>query len=122
MFAVAQPSALMRDLSSRLGAKATALVSRDGIVLGADLPAGLCVETFGVMCATLFGAGATALDQLGRAPPQRVVVEGCESRTIITPSGGRGLLVIVVDRAADLERTLEVTEKVAALFAASGLT
>jgi uncharacterized protein len=95
-------AALVHDLKVRLNAIATAFVSRDGSVLYADLPSGMFVETFAIMCATIVGAAATAAVELGRAAPDRVVIEGEDSVTVLIGSGRRALLVAVVERSAHL--------------------
>jgi uncharacterized protein len=93
----ASASDLVRDLKQRVGATATALVARDGAVLHADLPGGTYAETFAIMCATIFGAASTANTELARGVPDRVVIEGADSRTLIVRTGPGPLLVAVVD-------------------------
>ncbi|HEV2230980.1 MAG TPA: hypothetical protein VGS18_02195, partial [Thermoplasmata archaeon] len=51
---------VIKDLKGRLSGIAAALISRDGLVLYADVPAGVYTETFAIMCATILGAAATA--------------------------------------------------------------
>ncbi len=119
MMATGNVGAVIKDLKSRIGALATALVSRDGLVLFADVPTGVYTETFAIMCATILGAAATANTELNRAPPERIVVEGNDSRTIIVGSGKKALLVAVVDQAADVSTVLEHVTKVAELLKAS---
>jgi uncharacterized protein len=111
--------AVIKDLKGRIDGLATALVSRDGLVLYADVPAGVYTETFAIMCATILGAAATANTELNRAPPDRIVVEGNDSRTIIVGSGKKALLVAVVDQSADVPKVLGEVAKVAELLKAS---
>jgi uncharacterized protein len=110
---------VIKDLKGRIEGIATALVSRDGLVLYADVPAGVYTETFAIMCATILGAAATANTELNRAPPDRIVVEGNDSRTIIVGSGKKALLVAVVDQSADVPKVLAEVVKVAELLKAS---
>jgi predicted regulator of Ras-like GTPase activity (Roadblock/LC7/MglB family) len=119
MMATADPGAVVKDLTQRLGALGTALISRDGLVGWAQLPPGMYAETFGVLCATVFGAAAAALRELGRTPPERIVLEGPDVRILLVPSGGRALLVVVLDRAASLEAAIEAAGPFAALLASS---
>ncbi|HKN07159.1 MAG TPA: roadblock/LC7 domain-containing protein [Thermoplasmata archaeon] len=104
------------ELNARIGGIATALVARNGVVLFAELPAGVSAETFAIMCATIFGAAATADSELNRRPPERILLEGSDSTTVIVGRGDRALLVAVVDRSADLTRVLEEVGKVADLL------
>ncbi len=107
----------LTDLKTRIGGIATALVSRDGRVLCADVPAGVHPETFAIMCATILGAAATANTELSRAPPERIVVEGNDSKTIIVGSGTKALLVAVVDRTSDVTKLLGDVVQVAGSLA-----
>ncbi len=107
---------VIKDLKSRVSGIATALVSRDGLVLYADVPAGVYTETFAIMCATILGAAATANTELNRAAPERIVVEGNDSKTIIVGSGKKALLVAVVDQSADVTKVVEEVAKVADLL------
>jgi len=116
MMATGNVGSVIKDLKSRIGGIATALVSRDGLVLYADVPAGVYTETFAIMCATILGAAATANTELNRAPPDRIVVEGNDSRTIIVGCGKKALIVAVVDHASDLDKVLGEVGKVAELL------
>ena len=119
MYAVADARVVLRELRTNVSGIATALVSRDGLVLYADVPAGVYTETFAIMCATILGAAATANTELNRAPPERIVVEGNDSKTIIVGSGKKALLVAVVDQTADVAKVLEEVAKVADLLKAN---
>jgi predicted regulator of Ras-like GTPase activity (Roadblock/LC7/MglB family) len=60
---------VIKDLKARIGGTATAPVSRDGLILFADVPAGVYTETFALKCATILGAAATANTELNQTPP-----------------------------------------------------
>lgn len=119
MMAAGNVGAVIKDLKTRINGIATALVSRDGLVLYADVPAGVYTETFAIMCATILGAAATANTELNRAPPEKIVIEGNDSKTIIVGSGKKALLVAVVDQSADANRVLAEVGKVAELLKSS---
>jgi len=93
----------LRDLRTSLGATAVAVVSRDGLVVAADLPEGAYADTFAIMCATMLGAASTAHSELRAGMPERVIVESDETRTIILGAGRKALLVAVVHRGMDLQ-------------------
>jgi hypothetical protein len=103
----------VKDLKSRISAVATALVSRDGMVIAAEVPDGVYTETFAIMCATILGAAATANTELSRAPPASIIVEGADSKTIIVGSGKKALLVAVLDHDTDTQNALKEIEQVA---------
>ncbi|HYK93368.1 MAG TPA: roadblock/LC7 domain-containing protein [Thermoplasmata archaeon] len=119
MMATGNVGAVIKDLKARISGIAVSLVSRDGLVLYADVPAGVYTETFAIMCATILGAAATANTELNRAPPEKIVIEGNDSKTIIVGSGKKALLVAVVDQTADANRVLQEVGKVAELLKAN---
>ncbi len=119
MMATGNVGAVIKDLKTKIAGIATALVSRDGLVLYADVPAGVYTETFAIMCATILGAAATANTELNRSPPDRIMIEGNDSKTIIVGSGKKALLVAVVDQTVDVTKALDEVVKVAELLKAS---
>ena len=109
-------TALVQDLRRRTGAIAAAVVSRDGTVRCADLPAGVHAETFAILCATVVGAAATAALELGRAPPDRVVVEGSDTTTLIVATGSNALLVLTVESSTETSRVAIDVERFSAFL------
>jgi len=116
MMATVNVDAAVRDLHARIGGRATALVSCEGTMLSGAMPGEVYPETFAVMCATVFGAAATAHAELGRAPPRLVVVEGLDTITILVACGRGALLVAVVDPAANVPAVRGEMEKFAGLL------
>ncbi len=113
MMAVRNVASEISKLNVRIGGIATALIARSGEVLYADVPAGVSAETFAIMCATIFGAAATADSELNRHLPERILIEGNDSMTVIVGRGDQALLVAVVERSVELARVLEEVGKVA---------
>jgi predicted regulator of Ras-like GTPase activity (Roadblock/LC7/MglB family) len=118
MMATANVRTVLEDIKSRVNGIAVALVSHDGRLLSAHMPAGAYTETFAVMCATIFGAAAAGNAELRRAPPERVVVEGGDSKTIVARADGNALLVVVVDGSRDLPQVLDWIAKFAGVLEA----
>jgi uncharacterized protein len=117
MMATANVGVAIRDLNHRIEGIATALVSRDGHVLSADMPEGAAAETLAILCVTVWGAAATGNRELGRGTPDHVVVEGEDSRMVLMGVGSQALLVAVIDRSHDLASVLELVAKFADLLA-----
>jgi predicted regulator of Ras-like GTPase activity (Roadblock/LC7/MglB family) len=113
MMGFANSAAALSDLRQRVGGLAIALLSRDGTIWASEMPVGAYPETFGVMLATVFGAAATANTEVGLAPPNRVLIAGSDSTTIILPVGATELLVAVVAAPVDLGKTLADAAKFA---------
>lgn len=116
MIATVNVRTALQDLKTRVGGIAAALVSRDGSVQYADLPAGAYAETFGIMCAMTLGAGAAANAELNRAPPERMVIEGPDSTAFLLSCGEKTLLVVVVPPSSDVHGVLSEVGKFVGLF------
>jgi len=99
---------------------AVALLSQDGLVLSADLPAGAYPETFGMMCSTVAGAAGAACRELARAPPSRTVIQGEDSIMILARCGTVGLLAVVLDPNVEVRAALEVVARYVELFSSTG--
>ena len=119
---MADAGAALRDLTGRCGALGTALASRAGLLLYADLPVATLADTFAIMCATILGAAATTAVELGRAPPSRVTVEGADGVTIIVPVGPGALLATISGRHSDLARVSGEVEAFATFLATRTVT
>jgi predicted regulator of Ras-like GTPase activity (Roadblock/LC7/MglB family) len=101
MYVHADAGTLVGRLREEIGGVATALLSRDGTVLYADVPGNGWVETFGLLCATAFGAATTANAELGRGPPERIVVSGPDATAVYVAVGRNAVLVAVLPAGAD---------------------
>jgi predicted regulator of Ras-like GTPase activity (Roadblock/LC7/MglB family) len=101
----------LRELKAA-GTVAAAIVSRDGTVLGADLPPEVGKETFSIMCATIHGAGMTVSTELRRTNPRRIVLDSAEGRVIIAEAGRRVLVVLVLPQGADVDQVVEAARPI----------
>lgn len=102
MMAEVSVRSLLADLKGRVEARAVALVARNGRILWAELPDGIYAETFGVMCATIFGAASAVLSEMGQALPTRVVAEGSDAVTYVLECGPNAVLAATVDGRSDV--------------------
>ncbi|MDH2906079.1 MAG: roadblock/LC7 domain-containing protein [Methanomassiliicoccales archaeon] len=91
----------MLDELKKDGARSSAVISRDGLVIAADLDAGGYVETFAIMCATLMGAAVTANLELKRGVPEKVTVESTDGKMLILNAGRKAVVVSVIGNGAD---------------------
>ena len=91
----------LRALRESCGAIASAIISRDGLVIAADLPEGVSMDTFAIMCATLIGAASTANSELRVGTPQSVVVECEDAKMVVVGAGRKALVVTVISRKND---------------------
>src|SRR5512137_3032926 len=91
----------LRALRQSCGANASAVISRDGLVIAADLPEGVSMETFSIMCATLLGAASTANSELKVGTPQHVIVESEDAKMVVVGAGRKALIVAVIGKKGD---------------------
>ncbi len=96
----AAPSALERALSemaARLSFQGIAVISRDGLVLAAELPGQLDRARLGAIAAGLLSLSARSVGQLQRGELQQTVIQGTEGKIIITHAGETAALVALAD-------------------------
>ncbi|OGD47998.1 MAG: hypothetical protein A3K76_02710 [Euryarchaeota archaeon RBG_13_57_23] len=106
----------LRALRQSCGAIASAVVSRDGLVIAADLPDGVSMETFGIMCATLLGAASTAHSELRVGTPQRVIVESEDTKMVLIGAGRKALIVAVISRRGDVSQAIKKLDEMAEMI------
>ena len=107
---------VLRDLRVSCGAIASAVISRDGLMIASDLPEGVSMETFAIMCATLLGAASTANSELHVGTPQSVIVESDGGRMILMGAGRKTLVVAVIGKRGDAKLALQKMESLAEMI------
>lgn len=99
-------SELMKEVLGGLrklpGIEGSAIMSRDGISVVHDLPPAYDRDTFSAMAAAMLGAAETAMIEIGRGTPDRVVVENKDSRFVATGFSGELMLVVLTKSGTDL--------------------
>lgn len=85
---------VLSDLKKTGKIDATAVVSRDGILVGAEIPPEVHGETFAIMSATMLGAAITANSELNKNMPSKVIVESDDGITIVAGAGINSILVV----------------------------
>lgn len=107
---------ILSDLNSLGNIEASAVVSRDGLLIAANIPGGVLAETFAAMAATMLGAAETATTELNKGLPNRVIVESKNGRLVCMGTGSRGLLVVLTKSDTGLGLILVELEKAASLI------
>ncbi|MFQ5919595.1 MAG: roadblock/LC7 domain-containing protein [Thermoplasmata archaeon] len=106
-------------LKEETEAMASAIISRDGLVIAADLPEGVSEETFSIMCAAIMGAAMTATTEMGRSAPTRIFMESKDLLIVIYEADRRSMLVVVLPPGADVSRVDERVDLVVEQVTAS---
>ncbi len=103
----------LRSLRGSCGSMASAVISRDGLVIAADMPEGVSMETLAIMCATLLGAASTANTELRVGTPQHVIVESDEAKMLVVGAGRKALIVAVIGKKADSNLAIRKLDEMA---------
>ncbi|MGQ9582930.1 MAG: roadblock/LC7 domain-containing protein [Thermoplasmatota archaeon] len=104
---------ILRELKRTGGIEASAVVSRDGILLASDIPDDVHGETFAIMSATMLGAAITANSELRKKSPDRILVESSDGRTIVAGAGDKSLIVASTKEDADFQSVLKAISSAA---------
>jgi predicted regulator of Ras-like GTPase activity (Roadblock/LC7/MglB family) len=97
-----QVNSILSDMMRAGGIRAAAVVSREGILIASELPAGVHAETFAAMAAIMFSAAETAAMQMNDAIPDRLIVETDEGKLVVAGAGDRMMLVTLIEAKAGL--------------------
>ncbi|MDI6902688.1 MAG: roadblock/LC7 domain-containing protein [Methanocellales archaeon] len=104
---------IVSDLKRTGDIEASAVVSRDGLIMTSDIPPGIHAETFAAMSATMLGAAETATAELKKGIPDRIIVESAKGKVIATGAGPKALLIVMTPPEAGLGLILVEMEKAA---------
>lgn len=86
---------VLKDMENVGDIEASVVVSRDGLLMAADIPTEVNAETFAAMTATMLGAAETAVSELGKQLPDRVIAESDEAKIIVCGAGPKSLFVVM---------------------------
>lgn len=88
---------VLKELERAGGITASAVVSRDGLLMSSSITGDVRAETFAAMSATMYGAAETAVSELKKGVPERVVIESKDSKLIASGAGPKALLVVMTE-------------------------
>ena len=93
---------ILNDLKHIGGIEASAVASRDGLLIFSTVSRKFHADTFAAMAATMLGAAETATTELGKGIPERVIVESKHGKIIATGAGPKALLLVTTEPNASL--------------------
>ncbi len=93
---------ILNDINNIGGVEASAVASRDGLLICSTIPKKQHAETFVAMSATMIGAAETATMELGKGIPDRIIVESKHGRILGTGAGSKALLLVMTKPDAGL--------------------
>ena len=110
---------ILTELNRSAGIYASAIVSRDGLLVMSVMPQDVDAEAFAAMTATMVGAAETAFSELKRGVAERVIVEGTHGKIVALGAGKNAILVSMAEPKATLglilhqmNKTVEKVKKV----------
>jgi len=86
----------LKDLRKEFKTIASAIISRDGILIASDIPDGVIIETFTIMCATLMGAASTAHSELRIGQPRAMRIFSERHEMMLVGAGKRAIIICAV--------------------------
>lgn len=104
---------VLKDINNIGGIEASAIASRDGLLICSTIPMKKHAETFVAMSATMMGAAETATIELEKGIPDRIIVEYKNGRIIGTGAGHKALLLVMTKTDAGLGLALVEIAKAA---------
>jgi len=115
-----QMNAMLFELNSIDDIEASAVVSRDGLLISAQMSNGLDADTFAAMTATMMGAAETAIVELDKGIISQVTVESDQVTVICVGAGERALLVLTMSASTSIDsvrdNVMDTKDKIIALL------
>lgn len=99
----------LSDLHMRAAIEASAIVSRNGVLIAANSPKD--AKIFAAMAATMLGAAEITAEGLDKEVPDRMIVESRHGRLIVMGAGRKMLLATLTKPNTNLGMVLVELEK-----------
>ena len=94
----------LSDLHNNAAIEASAIVSRNGVLIAANAPAD--AKTFAAMAATMLGAAEITSERLDQGVPDCMIVESRRGRLIVMGAGKKMLLAAMTEPDTNLGMVL----------------
>jgi uncharacterized protein len=106
-------SPVLKTLRSSGDIEGAAVITRDGLLISGELNKGIDGDNLAAMAAAMIGAAETAVQELGKGTPDRVIVESKKAKMITIGAGEQAILVCIVGADAKLGLILMEMKKAA---------
>lgn len=93
--------------------EASAVVSRDGLVMASLLSESADADRFGAMCASLLALASKAASEVDRGKLRQVILDGSKGPMLLTHAGEVAVLAVAARSQANLGRLIMETRKTA---------
>ena len=91
--------------------EASAVVSRDGLIIASLLSSGADEDRFGAMCASLLALAAKATTEVDRGNLRQIILDGTKGPMLLTHCGTVAVLAVAAHSSAHLGRLIMETRK-----------
>ncbi len=105
---------ILKKLTSTGDIEGAAVITRDGLLIASELSSGIDADTFAAMSATMTGAAETAVQELKKSSPDRIIVESSATKLITVGAGEQAILACIVNPTAKLGMILLEMKKATA--------
>lgn len=109
MTTIEELESILGVLKNAGGVEASAVASRDGLLICSTIPKKQRAETFAAMAATMIGAAETAASELGKGLPERIIVESKNGKIIGMGAGDKAFLIVMTQNDAKVDAILNET-------------
>lgn len=86
---------ILKEINKTGGIVASAIASRDGLLICSSLSDQQQAETLVAMSATMIGAAEAAAYELGKGIPDNIVVESKNGKLIVIGAGRKALILVM---------------------------
>jgi predicted regulator of Ras-like GTPase activity (Roadblock/LC7/MglB family) len=86
---------ILKEINKTGGIDASAIASRDGLLICSSLSKQQQAETLVAMSATMIGAAEAAAYELGKGIPDNIVVESKNGKLIVIGAGPKAFLLVM---------------------------
>lgn len=96
-------ASILSDLNgSTADIEASGVVSTDGLMMAAELPAGMDEDRVGAMSAAMLSLGDRTAQELGRGTLEQVLIKGESGYVVMTHAGADAVVTVVAKPSAKL--------------------
>jgi predicted regulator of Ras-like GTPase activity (Roadblock/LC7/MglB family) len=94
--------AILKELRKIGDIQGSSVVSRDGLIIAADLSQDIDEETFAAMSAAMQGAAETAVSELKRGALNEIIIDAEKGKLVSIGAGELAILVCISRREVNL--------------------
>jgi hypothetical protein len=111
--------AILKELRKIGDIQGSSVVSRDGLIIAADLSQDVDEETFAAMSAAMQGAAETAISELKQGGLNQIIIDASKGKMITIGAGTLAILVVLAKPEVNLGLILLEMKKTSSKIAST---